>query len=217
MNKLYLDHLTKSYEGKLIINRLSCQFIPGCYAVTGPNGIGKSTLLGLLAGSILPDSGTILINGYNLAHQTTEAKSLLSYVPDQTLIYPFITGKEFLDFVAYSKNKMPSDATKALLEEFEIDTFLDIQIQEMSFGTQKKFFMVAALVASPALLLMDEPSNAIDKHAKSKLTNKLNHLKKNTIILFSTHDFGLIEETGAQKVLMPFSSPQSDQHHVSLD
>ena len=119
-------------------------------------------------------------------------------------MYPFITGKEFLDFVTYTKNKKTSDVTKNLLEMFEIDTFQDIQIQEMSFGTQKKFFMTAALLATPALLLMDEPSNGIDQHAKSKLINQLNELKKNSIILFSTHDFGLIEETGAQKMIMPF-------------
>lgn len=206
MNKLYLDNLSKSYEGRTIIDQLSCQFIPGCYAVTGPNGAGKSTLLSLLSGSVPPDSGTVLINGYNLELQPVQAKSLLSYVPDQPQIYPFITGKEFLDFVTYAKNQTSPGITVGLLEEFEIETFLDIKIQEMSTGTLKKFFLAAAFNNTPALLLMDEPTNALDKHAKSKLVAHLNHLKKDSIILFSTHDFSLIQETGAQNIKMPFPS-----------
>ncbi len=205
-NFLSVDCLSKSYADKPVIDNFNYQFQPGCYAIIGPNGTGKSTLLRLLAGITEPDTGAILMNGYNLSESPVQVKAMLGYAPDKAMIYPFLTGREFLNLVICLKPETRSEELIKLLQKFKIESFLDTQIKDMSLGTQKKFFLIIALMSNPALVLMDEPTNGIDIEAKVRLIEHLNLCRKKSIILYATHDSEFISETQATPIHLPVKS-----------
>src|SRR5262245_38874855 len=96
-----LDHVTKKYGLKTAVNDLSLQVRAGeLFAFLGPNGAGKTTTIKLLCGLLFPTSGTVRVGGFDLRSQGEEARSLLSYVPDQPYLYDKLTGREFLQFIA---------------------------------------------------------------------------------------------------------------------
>ena len=95
--------ISKSYGNRQIFHDLNYHLASGIYAIQGRNGIGKSTLLGVLAGAIEADAGEVWINGISMNTSPLSARQRLSYVPDESPIYPFMSGHDLLDFVAMAK------------------------------------------------------------------------------------------------------------------
>ncbi|MDP3332497.1 MAG: ATP-binding cassette domain-containing protein [Methylococcaceae bacterium] len=100
---LRFDKVNKAFGNKQILQNLSRHFSRGAFALRGPNGIGKTTLLSVLAGIVQPDAGEIWIAGHSLNGEGVAAKSQLSYVPDECPIYPFMTGRELLKICCSSQ------------------------------------------------------------------------------------------------------------------
>lgn len=202
---LTVKNLSQSYAAKQIFKDFSYNFSIGCHVVSGANGVGKSTLLSLLAGVIQPDHGKILFNDIDLTTEAVKAKSQLAYVPDKALIYPFITGGEFLQFI--KKVKKTSDITAAheAMEAFKLTSLIHMPFSEMSFGTQKKFMITASLIGQPNFILMDEPVNGLDNTAKDYLKSyiELNLQKKIFIITTHDKDFSTQVQTQELKLLNP--------------
>jgi ABC-2 type transport system ATP-binding protein len=199
-SKLVVQNISKQFKNKKVISDFSFEFTPGCYAVTGENGVGKSTLLSLLCGALELDSGTILVNGSNLKTQSSQAKACLAYVPDQSIIYPFMKGKEFFDYVANYRKPTTEDETQKLCEKFQISTYYNETFNKMSLGTQKKFFITASAIGNPGILILDEPTNGLDKNAKHELVDYILRNKNNKIMVISTHDLELINQIQPQTI-----------------
>ncbi len=185
---LVLDNICKSFGGKQIFNQFSHSFLPGCYALTGPNGVGKSTLLSLISGSNTVDSGRVVICGADLQSKPVVAKKSMAFVPDKSVIFPFMTGREFISLVSGIRKIKNSLATEKFLSDFRLHPHCSKPFSDLSLGTQKKIMIVAALIGEPDVLLMDEPTNAIDDDAKSVLIDYLNSFRSRKVILCSTHD-----------------------------
>src|SRR6476620_3809834 len=115
---LKLQNVAKSFQGKQLFECLSFEFNPGIYAIEGANGIGKSTILTMMTGSISSDVGNIIINGVDLHKYPVVAKKHLSYIPDKAMIYPFVKGKEFINFITAIKEASPCKETKSLIYDF---------------------------------------------------------------------------------------------------
>jgi ABC-2 type transport system ATP-binding protein len=196
-NQLSVKNINKKIGNKTIIKNFNYLFDVGAYAVTGPNGIGKSTLIRLLSGAENPDKGEIFINKINLLHSPYQAKKLLAYVPDQSFIYPFLTGKEFLNLIIKLRSYTTPVNLNELIILFNLSSVLDKFFSEMSLGTQKKFMLIAALCFKPHLLIMDEPTNGLDELSKANLIEIINQWKTSHIIIYATHDELLIEKTSS--------------------
>ncbi len=181
---LQIRELSKAYSGHQVLNNVSLAFEDGINYLVAPNGTGKSTLLKLIAGIEHKDSGKILFNGY-----AEKFASYGSYVPDKMTMYPFIMGREFLDLVCCAKN-ISNETTliSSMINDLGIMQYLNTQFSKMSLGTQKKYFIVAALIGDFSCLLMDEPSNAIDKHSLEVIISYLKQLSKDKLIVIATHD-----------------------------
>ena len=200
---LRFEMLEKRYGSKLIFSGLSHHFTVGCHALQAPNGSGKSTLLSILAGVVPPDQGQVLIAGASLYTEPMRAKAQLAYVPDASPVYPFLTGREFLELVATTKQSQRSTATRTLIMRFGLDAHLDIRFEHMSLGTKKKMVLAAASIGEPAVIIADEPGIAIDDGARQVLIEYFRQAAQRSVVLFSTHDSELAVACGAALIGMP--------------
>ena len=197
---LRLEGLSKAYDGRQIFRNLNHHFGYGVFAIQGPNGIGKSTLLALLSGAQSPDAGDVRIEEFSLTRQPLAAKIRLSYVPDECPIYPFMTGMHFMEFVCAAKKSKLDKNILPIMNGFGLPPYLDTRFDAMSLGTQKKFMLSAAWIGEPVVMLIDEPSNALDISAKNLLADLFKERKLRCVILFSTHDVDFVAATSASVV-----------------
>src|SRR5271154_6629972 len=126
---IHIDHVTKKFGAKMAVDDLSLHVKPGeLFAFLGPNGAGKTTTIKMMCGLLFPTSGTVRVGGFDLKRQGTEARQLLSYVPDQPFLYEKLTGREFLTFIA-SMYGLETDHARERIQEvmrlFELDEFID--------------------------------------------------------------------------------------------
>lgn len=172
----------------MVLNKINFEVSTGVNYLLAPNGSGKSTLLKIIAEMEFQDSGNILFN-----EKQVKFSHYGSYVPDKMTMYPFITGEHFLTLVASAK-KVSEHLLEieALIDRLDLRQYMARQFSAMSLGTQKKFFILAGLIGKYSCLIMDEPSNGVDKKSMSLLIDHLKDLAVNKIILIATHDNDLL-------------------------
>jgi len=200
---LRFEMLEKRYGSKLIFSGIGHHFAIGCHALQAPNGRGKSTLLSVLAGVVQADRGSVWIDDASLHNEPLRAKARLSYVPDICPVYPFLTGREFLELVTSAKQTQLSAATLALVKNFGLNPHLDMRFEQMSLGTKKKMMIAAASIGEPAVIIADEPGSAIDDAARQVLIEYFRQAASHSVVLFSTHDAALAAACDAPIVGMP--------------
>jgi ABC-2 type transport system ATP-binding protein len=199
---LACEGLGASYEGREIFRSLHCAFAAGVHALRGMNGIGKSTLLRVLAGAQPADAGRVWIDGIDLMQAPEDAKRRLSYVPDESPIYPFMTGEELLHFVAAVKRTGIDATVDGLIGAFDLDRHLRTRFDAMSLGTQKKMMLCAAWIGIPRVMLLDEPSNGLDLASRDHLIRLMQHWGRKSAILFAAHDEEFVSACGAAVIEM---------------
>lgn len=213
---LAFDQLGKSFGNRKIFQGASGSFAPGIHALRGPNGIGKSTLLRILAGIVQPDGGTVYIGSHSLIDAPLAAKACLSYVPDDCPVYPFMRGSELLRFVAWAKRCPVDNEIMAMARRLGLEPHLDTRIADMSLGTQKKTMLAAAWIGAPLVMLFDEPSNGLDVAAREVLADMMNAGRQRCTMLVSTHDDDFIAALEARVVRFDSlaGTPQPDGEPV---
>ena len=191
-NLLTIDDLSMAYETQLVIENLSYQAGVGIHGIIGPNGCGKSTFLKAIAGLLPFQQGQVVLKGIDLVEQPRVFKQCLCYVPDKPTVYPFMTGRQYLQMIASVKKTAVNPDVIDWIKKIRLLDYLDTPFSEMSFGTRRKFMLSAALIAAPELLLLDEPFNGLDSDTKSAFIAYLQRVQENTCILIASH--GLEEE-----------------------
>lgn len=194
---LRLHDISKTFGYRKVLDRITHTFAPGRYALQGPNGIGKSTLLSILAGIQPPDTGTVTVGGHDLEKAPLQARQQLAFVPDDCPIYPFMNGRDLLDFVARSKRVAVDARIDALVHRLGLAPHLFTRFGQMSLGTQKKTLIAAAWIGQPKVLLMDEPSNGVDQTTREVLIEELQKLPNTTVVVMSTHDADFVRAVAA--------------------
>lgn len=180
----------------MVFSDLSYRFDKHNYHLIGKNGSGKSTLLRLIVGLDVIDSGTIIINNGFYAQNN---KKQIYYVPDDLAIYPFLTGNEFLSWIAKARYTTTEELDK-VINQFELKSHLNTSIANMSFGTKKKFLLASALIGQPDFIILDEPLNGLDKNSQQVLLSILKDKSCNAGIIFTTHHDVNIELLSPVKV-----------------
>lgn len=178
--------VSKSFNYKLIFSDLSYSFYQHNYHLIGKNGVGKSTLLRLIAGLDSPDAGSILINNHYLVGDSSLNAKRIFYIPDDLAIYPFLTGIEFLSWIGRARTSIP-DEINEVIDRLELRTHQNISISDMSFGTKKKFLLASALIGKPDFIVLDEPLNGLDKQSQYVLLTMLKEKASSSGIILTTH------------------------------
>ena len=196
---LKIEHLTKTYGSKKAVDDLSLHIRPGeIYGFIGHNGAGKTTTIKACCGILNFDEGEIAINGKSVRADAVAAKRDLAYIPDNPDLYEFLSGIKYLNFVAdiYGVSKADrEERIRRFADEFELTGDLAQPISAYSHGMKQKLAIIAALLHSPKLMIMDEPFVGLDPKAAHKLKTLMRQLcDEGGAIFFSTHVLEVAEK-----------------------
>lgn len=196
---LRIENLTKRYGEKIAVNNLSLHIAPGeIYGFIGHNGAGKTSTLKCIVGIQDFDEGEIYIDSKSIKNQPIECKKLFAYIPDNPDIYDFMTGIQYLNFVAdifEVSQQERSELIKKYADMFEISGSLNDAINSYSHGMKQKLVIISALIHSPKLIIMDEPFVGLDPKASHILKGIMRQIcDDGGAIFFSTHVLEVAEK-----------------------
>ena len=159
------------------------------FGLLGLNGAGKSTIINILAGLCLKDSGTVKINNYDIDKNRKKCSCQIGIVPQEINFDPFFTPKEILEFQAGLYGiKKKNRRTKKILEELDLYNKADSYTRSLSGGMKRRLMIAKALVHDPSILVLDEPTAGVDVTLRQQLWKYINKLKSNgKTILLTTH------------------------------
>ncbi len=196
---LNIQNLTKSYDGKKAVDQLSLHIAPGeIYGFIGHNGAGKTTTLKACAGILPFDEGQITVGGLSIKENPLGCKRQMAYIPDNPDLYEYMSGIQFLNFIAdvFAVSKADRETRIAqYAETFELTADLAQPISAYSHGMKQKLAIIAAWIHQPKLILMDEPFVGLDPQAAHVLKGMMRQLcDQGGAIFFSTHVLEVAEK-----------------------
>lgn len=196
MNLLEVKDVVKQYSGHLALAGVSLD-IPehSIYGLLGPNGAGKTTLIRIINCITAPDSGEVLLNGKRLSPAAVQR---IGYLPEERGLYKKMKVGEQALYLAQLKGMSKQDALKALkywFEKFEIQSWWNKKVEELSKGMAQKVQFITTILHKPELLIFDEPFSGFDPVNTDLLKREILALKENgATIIFSTHNMASVEE-----------------------
>ena len=196
---LNIQHFTKTYGEKRAVDDLSLHIAPGeIYGFIGHNGAGKTTTLKAAVGILQFDAGEITIGGHSIKTEPLACKQLLAYIPDNPDLYDFMSGIQYLNFIADIFG-IPAAERWARIEPyadaFELTGDLGQPISAYSHGMKQKLAIIAAWIHDPKLVIMDEPFVGLDPKAAHLLKGMMRELcDVGGAIFFSTHVLEVAEK-----------------------
>lgn len=196
---LTIEHLTKTYPGgKTAVRDLSLHVAPGdIYGFIGHNGAGKTTTIKAAVGLLEFEQGDIRIGGVSIRQDPLTCKRTFAYIPDDPLLYPYLTGQQYLDFIADVFEVTRTDRirrTGELAGRFGLTNALGELTSSYSHGMKQKLAILGALVHAPRLLILDEPFVGLDPEAVVTLKELMHELcSRGGAVFFSTHVLDVAE------------------------
>jgi ABC-2 type transport system ATP-binding protein len=193
-----IDELSKTYAGgKLALDQVSFDVPRGqIFGLLGPNGAGKSTLINILAGLVVKSSGSASIWGFNIDEHPRNAKRSIGIVPQEILFDPFFTPKEALEIQAGLYGVPKSERiTDALLAAVHLTDKADAYARTLSGGMKRRLLVAKAMVHSPPILVLDEPTAGVDIELRQQLWDYVRRLNKQGVtVVLTTHYLEEAEE-----------------------
>ena len=196
---LYIEHLTKTFGEKKAVDDLSLHIAPGeIYGFIGHNGAGKTTTLKSVVGIQQFDSGRITIGGHSIQDEPIACKKMLAYIPDNPDLYEFMTGIQYLNFIADIfgvEESARQERIRKYADLFELTTDLAQPVAAYSHGMKQKLAIISAWLHEPKLILMDEPFVGLDPKASHILKCMMREVcDAGGAIFFSTHVLEVAEK-----------------------
>ncbi len=193
---LQVNNISKQFENKQALADVSFSIEAGkIYGLLGPNGAGKTTLIRIITQIFYPDSGTVFFDGEPLVNKHLNQ---IGYMPEERGLYKKMKVGEHLQYFAQLRNFSKNDAKERIdfyIKKFEIESWLNKEITDLSKGMQQKVQFIATILHRPKLLILDEPFSGLDPINSEIIKDAIFELNKNgTTVLFSTHRMENVEE-----------------------
>ena len=201
--ELCIDRLTKQYQNKIAVDRISLRLQPGVYGLLGANGAGKTTLMRMLCGILKPTSGTITFDGCDVSSEAYRAE--LGYLPQDFGYYPEFSGMDFLLYMASLKGLTKTEAKRkinTLLETVGLVEVAKKKISTYSGGMKQRIGIAQALLNDPKIIILDEPTAGLDPKERVRFRKLIQEWGKDSIVLLSTHIVSDIEHIADYVLLM---------------
>ena len=200
--ELCIDRLTKQYQNKIAVDRVSLRLTNGVYGLLGANGAGKTTFMRMLCGILKPTSGTVIFDGMNVSSE--EYRAELGYLPQDFGYYPEFNGMDFLLYMSSLKGLTKAEAKRKSEKLLELVSLADVakkKIASYSVGMKQRLGIAQALLNDPKIIILDEPTAGLDPKERVRFRTLIQDLGKKSIVLLSTHIVSDIEHI-ADTVLM---------------
>ncbi len=184
-----LKEIQKSYRGRQVLRDVSLEAQSGqCIGILGANGSGKSTLLSILAGVLSPQGGQFLADGKDLLGNSGLLARYVGYVPQGTPLLEELTARDNL-LLWYSPQELETELSSGVLKSLGIGSFLKMPVRKLSGGMKKRLSIGCAVAKRPPVLLLDEPTAALDLAGKEQIATYLRrYCRAGGLVLLATHD-----------------------------
>jgi ABC-2 type transport system ATP-binding protein len=199
--------LTKYYSAVPAIRDLSFSLVPGgILGLLGPNGSGKSTTVSILTGLLEPSGGTVLLNGHPVRDDLLAYKSRIGYVPEEAVLYTYLTGPEYLSLVGGLRGipqKRLQEKIDGLLTLFGLQDAVHAPMSAYSKGMRQKILISAALLHDPAIIILDEPNSGLDVTTALVLRRLVQRLAaEGRMVVYSSHVLEIVEQVATDVLIL---------------
>lgn len=190
--------LYKRFGANVAVNGLSLDIPVGSfYGLVGPNGAGKTTTLNMVTGMLVPDAGLAMILGNDVWHDPDAAKRLIGLMPQPDQIFPTLTGMQMLVYAGMLRGMPRAEAMQRamdLLAAFDLTTSAHEMVRSYSAGMTKKACLASAMIASPRVLVLDEPFEAVDPISSANIKDILvEYVGTGGTVIISSHVMAMVE------------------------
>ena len=189
-----ISDLTKTYPGKVqALRGIDLEIGGGMFGLVGPNGAGKTTLMRIISGLLIPTSGMVRVFDQDVTTSQGKmaTKAVLGYLPQELGLYPNLTAREFLDYIAILKGVTDRTTRRAqvneVLQQVRLSDEADRQLKTYSGGMKRRVGIAQALLGDPRLLIVDEPTSGLDPEERVRLRNLLSDMAARRTVILSTH------------------------------
>lgn len=201
-----VSHLTKKYGGHLAVDDVSFTVEDGqIYGLLGPNGAGKSTIMNILTGYLSAISGQVTVAGHPLPEEADEAKACVGYLPEQPPLYPEMTVGEYLNFVAELKKVPRAQRKEQVLRAARrtgLEKVLPRLIRSLSKGYKQRVGIAQALLGSPKIIILDEPTVGLDPAQVIEMRKLIRELGKAHTVILSSHILSEVQAVCQQVLIL---------------
>jgi ABC-2 type transport system ATP-binding protein len=200
-------HLVKRYGGARVVDDVSFIVRPSeVLGYLGPNGSGKTTTVNMLTGLVEPSQGQVLFMGCDIRDQLVEFRAQLGYVPEEPYLYPYLSGREYLQLVGRLRGMRPGVLAKKIagfLDLFHLTSDGDTAMSSYSKGMRQKILISAALMHDPALVIFDEPMSGLDAASSLVFRHLVQSLARaGKTVLYSSHELETIEKVATRVMVL---------------
>ena len=201
-----VSHLTKKYGGHLAVDDVSFTVEDGqIYGLLGPTGAGKSTIMNILTGYLSATSGQVTVAGHPLPEEADEAKACVGYLPEQPPLYPEMTVGEYLNFVAELKKVPRAQRKEQVLRAARrtgLEKVLPRLIRSLSKGYKQRVGIAQALLGSPKIIILDEPTVGLDPAQVIEMRKLIRELGKAHTVILSSHILSEVQAVCQQVLIL---------------
>lgn len=203
---IQVEHLTKRYGGHTAVDDISFTVEDGCiYGLLGPNGAGKSTTMNIITGYLSATDGTVTINGHDIAEEPAAAKACIGYLPEQPPLYPEMTVQEYLDFAAELKGVKKAERkeqVRSAARRTGLEKVLPRLIRSLSKGYRQRVGIAQALLGSPKLIILDEPTVGLDPAQVIEIRKLIRELGQAHTVILSSHILSEVQAVCQQVLIL---------------
>jgi ABC-2 type transport system ATP-binding protein len=201
-----VDHLSKRYGSVTAVDDLSFEVREGeVLGLLGPNGAGKTTTLRMVTGFLPPSKGRVSIGGFDLLSQPVQAKRKLGYLPEQPPLYPEMTVRRYLGFVAALKDVPPRKVPAAVglaMKRTRLEDVAGSRIATLSKGFRQRVGLAQAIVHEPPVLVLDEPTSSLDPKQRVEVRELIASLRGRHTVILSTHILPEVSDVADRVVII---------------
>ena len=201
-----VSHLTKQYGNHLAVDDVSFTVADGqICGLLGPNGAGKSTIMNILTGYLSATSGRVTVAGYPLPEEADAAKACVGYLPEQPPLYPEMTVQEYLTFAAELKGVKKAERKEQVCRAARrtgLETVLPRLIRSLSKGYKQRVGIAQALLGSPRLIILDEPTVGLDPAQVIEIRKLIRELGRAHTVILSSHILSEVQAVCQQILIL---------------
>ena len=201
-----VSHLSKNYGSHPAIRDLTFSVADGqVYGLLGPNGAGKSTIMNILTSYLAPTGGEVKVAGFSLPEQAQQAKACVGYLPEQPPLYPEMTVQEYLDFAAELKGVKKAQRREQVQQAARrtgLDQVMPRLIRSLSKGYKQRVGIAQALLGSPRLIILDEPTVGLDPAQVIEIRKLIRELGRAHTVILSSHILSEVQAVCQQILIL---------------